>query len=78
MQTIGCTSLTEEVKNNSSSNRISFRWIGRYQNKQKSTGKNGGYRFYEPEDKDFPELLESFSRIPDALAYEGKGDLITI
>ncbi len=42
---------------------------GRYQNKQKSTGKNRFYRFYEPEDKDFPEMLELFSRIPDALAY---------
>ena len=42
---------------------------GRYQNKQKSTGKSRFYRFYEPEDKDFPEMLELFSRIPDALAY---------
>jgi hypothetical protein len=51
---------------------------GRYQNKQKSTGENRFYRFYEPEDKDFPEMLELFSRIPDALAYEGEGDLTPI
>ena len=51
---------------------------GRYQNKQKSTGKNRLYRFYEPKDKDFPEMLELFSRIPDALAYEGEGDLTPI
>ena len=51
---------------------------GRYQNKQKSTGKNRFYRFYEPGDKDFPEMLELFSRIPDALAYEGEGDLTPI
>lgn len=40
---------------------------GRYKNTQKSTGKKLFYRFYDPEDKTFPYMLEFFSRIPDAL-----------
>ena len=51
---------------------------GRYRNRRKSTGENRFYRFYEPEDKTFPEMLELFSRKPDALAYEGEGKLIPI
>ncbi|WP_205747354.1 hypothetical protein [Desulfopila sp. IMCC35006] len=51
---------------------------GRYQNKQKSTGEKRFYRSYEPENKNFPEMLELFSRIPDTLAYEGEGDLTPI
>jgi hypothetical protein len=51
---------------------------GRYQNRQKSTGENRFYRFYEPEDKTFPEMLELFSRKPDALAYVGEGEVTPI
>lgn len=40
---------------------------GRYKNTQKSTGKKLFYRFYDPEDKTFPYMLEFFSRTPDAL-----------
>jgi hypothetical protein len=51
---------------------------GRYRNRQKSTGENRFHRFYEPEDKTFPEMLELFSKKPDALTYEGEGDLTPI
>ena len=40
---------------------------GRYETRQKSTGKKLFYRFYDPKDKSFPEMLELFSRKPDAL-----------
>ena len=40
---------------------------GQYQNRQKSSGKNLFYSFHAPEDKAFPEMLELFSRKPDAL-----------
>lgn len=51
---------------------------GRYRNKQKSTGKSQFYRFYDPEDKTFPEMLELFSRALDPLDFEGRGHLIPI
>ncbi len=40
---------------------------GRYENRQKSTGKRLFYRFYDPQMNDFPEMLELFARVPDAL-----------
>ncbi len=40
---------------------------GRYENQQKSTGKRLFYRFYDPQVKGFPEMLELFARVPDAL-----------
>ncbi len=40
---------------------------GRYHNQQKSSGKNVFFRFYEPQNKDFPFMLELFSRKPDVL-----------
>lgn len=39
---------------------------GGYKNRQKSSGKNRFYRFYDPEDKSCPYMLELFSRLPDA------------
>ena len=51
---------------------------GRYRNRQKNTGERQLYRFDKPESKTFPEMLELFSRIPDALAYEGAGHLTPI
>jgi len=51
---------------------------GGYKNKQKSTGKKLFYRFNDPEDKSFPAMLELFSRIPDALSFEGEGYLTPI
>jgi hypothetical protein len=40
---------------------------GGYENRQKSTGKRLFYRFYAPRKPEFPEMLELFSRVPDAL-----------
>lgn len=40
---------------------------GNYENRQKSTGKRLFYRFYAPNNSRFPEMLELFSRVPDAL-----------
>jgi hypothetical protein len=55
-----------------------FVQAGNYQNRQKSTGERQFYRFYDPEDQRFPEMLELFSKRPDALAYEGEGHLTPI
>lgn len=55
-----------------------FVQAGNYQNRQKSTGERQFYRFYGPDDKVFPEMLELFSRMPDALSYEGEGHLTPI
>jgi hypothetical protein len=38
---------------------------GRYQNKQKSTGKKVFYRFQEPADPSYPAMLELFSSRPE-------------
>ena len=51
---------------------------GNYQNRQKSTGERQFYRFYKPEDQSFPEMLELFARLPDALTFEGEGHLTPI
>lgn len=51
---------------------------GGYQNRQKSTGKKLFYRFYEPEDPEFPWMLELFSRIPDALTLREGAHLTPI
>ena len=40
---------------------------GKYKNIQKSTGKKLFYRFYDPEEKSYPYMLELFSRVPDFL-----------
>jgi hypothetical protein len=40
---------------------------GGYENRQKSTGKRLFYRFYDPQQQGYPEMLELFSRRPDAL-----------
>ena len=40
---------------------------GKYQYQQKSTGKKLFYRFHTPADKDYPFMLELFSRMPDAI-----------
>lgn len=51
---------------------------GRYRNRQKSTGKSQFYRFHDPEDQTFPKMMELFSRLPNALVYEGEGHLTPI
>ena len=51
---------------------------GRYQNKQKSTGKSLYYRFYEPADETFPYMLELFAREPNVLALSPDSHLTPI
>lgn len=41
--------------------------LGAYESRQKSTGKRLVYRFHGPETEGFPEMLELFARVPDAL-----------
>lgn len=44
---------------------------GNYEHQEKSTGERQYYRFYNPGNKEFPEMIELFSRKPDAvLLYE--------
>lgn len=49
---------------------------GRYENRQKSTGKRLFYRFYDPHVDGYPEMLELFARVPDALDIQA-GALLT-
>ncbi|MBS3904461.1 MAG: nucleotidyl transferase AbiEii/AbiGii toxin family protein [Simkania sp.] len=51
---------------------------GKYQHRQKSTGKRLFYRFYAPEDASYPEMLELFSRKPDAIKLAGNSHLTPI
>ena len=51
---------------------------GGYSNRQKSTGKRLFYRFDDPSRSDFPEMLELFSRVPDALAIDDAAHLTPI
>ncbi len=51
---------------------------GRYQNKQKSTGKFLFYRFYKPADETFPYMLELFAREPDVLELSPDSHLTPI
>ena len=51
---------------------------GGYENRQKSTGKRLFYRFYAPKNPDFPEMLELFSRVPDALQIAADSQLTPI
>jgi hypothetical protein len=51
---------------------------GKYKNIQKSTGKKLFYRFYDPENRTFPYMLELFSRTPDALHLSADAHLTPI
>lgn len=51
---------------------------GGYKNQQKTTGKKLSYRFYEPQNENFPWMLELFSRVPDALNFAGEPHLTPI
>jgi hypothetical protein len=44
--------------------------LGKYKNRQQSTGKEVFYRFCHPEDLAFPIMLELFSRVPKAIQIE--------
>lgn len=46
---------------------------GGYESRQKSTGERRLYRFHTPENDSYPYMVELFSRIPDAIDYEGEG-----
>lgn len=55
-----------------------FIYEGKYQNNQLSTGKGIFYRFSSPSNKDFPAMLELFSRLPDTVKLEMGGHLTPI
>ena len=38
---------------------------GGYEHREKGTGENQFYRFYEPEDSSFPKMIELFSKLPN-------------
>lgn len=49
-----------------------------YKNRQQSTGKKLFYRFFEPSDVQFPDMLELFAREPDKLTLSGSSHLTPI
>ena len=51
---------------------------GNYKNRQKSTGERKYYRFYDPEDEDYPAQLELFARNPDILDLAEESHLTPI
>jgi hypothetical protein len=51
---------------------------GGYENRQKSTGKRLFYRFQKPVNPEFPEMLELFSRLPDAIGVSEDSHLTPI
>ena len=51
---------------------------GEYENHQKSTGKRLFYRFYGPVQEGFPEMLELFARVPDALDLRGQAEITPV
>lgn len=51
---------------------------GGYKNKQHSTSKEIFYRFSSPSHRDYPAMLELFSRIPDSVKLSGQGHLTPI
>ncbi len=51
---------------------------GKYKNRQKSTGKNLFYRFYDPENSKFHYMLELFSRIPDFISTPYEGQIVPV
>jgi hypothetical protein len=56
----------------------SFIRAGRYRIKQKSAGEKQFYRFQNPENRDYPLMLELFSRKPDALTLANESHLTPI
>ncbi len=51
---------------------------GAYENRQKSTGNRLFYRFYAPNQPGFPEMLELFARVPDALDLKEGAELTPV
>lgn len=50
---------------------------GKYSNRQKSTGKNLFYRFHSPKNKEYPYMLELFSKVPDSLQIPLSNTVLT-
>jgi hypothetical protein len=48
---------------------------GRYKNLQKSTGKKIFYRFYDPGDNSYPEMLELFSSKPEGFELAAESEI---
>lgn len=51
---------------------------GNYEHQEKSTGERQYYRFYNPGNKEFPEMIELFSRKPDAVLLNEPAHLTPI
>lgn len=51
---------------------------GKYKHQQKSTGRKLFYRFYGPEDNEYPFMLELFSRVPDSIKLADDSHLTPI
>ena len=56
----------------------SFVKAGGYEINETSTGEKRFYRFQRPTDDSYPEMLELFSRVPDALVITGESVLTPI
>lgn len=52
--------------------------VGEYEHQEKSTGDRQFYRFTKPSSKDYPVMLELFSRKPEDVLLEGDSDLTPI
>lgn len=52
--------------------------MGGYEHRQTATGRRQFYRFHKPAEKDFPFMLELFSRVPDALELRTETGLTPI
>jgi len=50
---------------------------GAYSNRQQSTGRKLFYRFYSPENANYPSMLELFSRVPDSLEINHNKSTLT-
>lgn len=51
---------------------------GNYEHQEKSTGERQYYRFYNPGNKEFPDMIELFSRKPDAVLLNEPAHLTPI
>ncbi len=70
--------LIEAIDNNFIRSFWDFIKKGNYHNCQQSTGKKLFYRFDKPEKKDFPSMIELFSKIPDVIKLKGFGHVTPI
>ena len=52
--------------------------MGQYQTRQKSTGKHLFYRFHDPKNREYPEMLELFSRLPNEIIINEEAQITPI